>query len=415
MTIDPAHPVPPVLPRYAGPNQIPPHIPKGLIRSIGLTTGAEFLASPHDFMAKLHEKQPPIFYDVNDFCNAWQIIKHEDALFALRHPEYFSNEGATPFPRDPDDYFYFIPIEIDPPQHRKYRNIVDPLFSPQGVLRLEGLIRQRARDLLDQFAGTGECEFTTAFGRPLPVSVFLDIMGLPQDMRDTFVQWAVDLLHSQDRETMGKAMRLISAYIKQAIAEKRAKPDDGVVSRIAHAAPDGIPLSDKEVFGFVIFLFIGGLDTVFATLNNIWLWLAQNPERCQEIINRPQDINAIVEELLRRWSVTFSGRVVAKDVELRGVKMKAGDRVTSILPACNFDPEVFPDPLKVDFDRPRKTILAFTVGVHSCMGGHLARLEVKIALQEWLSRIPQFAVKPGRKIEYRPGGVVGPKYLPLVW
>ena len=228
MTIDPAHPVPPVLPRYAGPNQIPPHIPKGLIRSIGLTTGAEFLASPHDFMAKLHEKQPPIFYDVNDFCNAWQIIKHEDALFALRHPEYFSNEGATPFPRDPDDYFYFIPIEIDPPQHRKYRNIVDPLFSPQGVLRLEGLIRQRARDLLDQFAGTGECEFTTAFGRPLPVSVFLDIMGLPQDMRDTFVQWAVDLLHSQDRETMGKAMRLISAYIKQAIAEKRAKPDDGV-------------------------------------------------------------------------------------------------------------------------------------------------------------------------------------------
>ena len=415
MTIDPAHPVPPVLPRYVGPSQIPPHVPKELVRSIGLTTGAEFLAAPHDFMAKLHEKEPPIFYDVNDFCNAWQLIKHEDALFALRHPEYFSNEGATPFPRDPNDYFYFIPIEIDPPQHRKYRNIVDPLFSPQGVLKLEGLIRQQARDLLDQFADKGECEFTTAFGRPLPVSVFLDIMGLPQNMRDTFVQWAVDLLHGQDRETMGKAMKLISAYIKQAIAEKRANPDDGVVSRIVHAAPDGVKLSEKEIFGFVIFLFIGGLDTVFATLNNIWLWLAQNPERCQEIINRPNDINAIVEELLRRWSVTFSGRVVAKDVEMRGVRMKAGDRVTSILPACNFDPDVFPDPLKVDFDRPRKTILAFTVGVHSCMGGHLARLEVKIALQEWLRRIPKFSVKPGAKIEYRPGGVVGPKYLPLVW
>ena len=415
MTIDPAHPVPPVLPRYVGPSQIPSHVPKELVRSIGLTTGAEFLAAPHDFMAKLHEKEPPIFYDVNDFCNAWQLIKHEDALFALRHPEYFSNEGATPFPRDPNDYFYFIPIEIDPPQHRKYRNIVDPLFSPQGVLKLEGLIRQQARDLLDQFADKGECEFTTAFGRPLPVSVFLDIMGLPQNMRDTFVQWAVDLLHGQDRETMGKAMKLISAYIKQAIAEKRANPDDGVVSRIVHAAPDGVKLSEKEIFGFVIFLFIGGLDTVFATLNNIWLWLAQNPERCQEIINRPNDINAIVEELLRRWSVTFSGRVVAKDVEMRGVRMKAGDRVTSILPACNFDPDVFPDPLKVDFDRPRKTILAFTVGVHSCMGGHLARLEVKIALQEWLRRIPKFSVKPGAKIEYRPGGVVGPKYLPLVW
>jgi cytochrome P450 len=415
MAIDAAHPVPPAIPRFAGPEQIPPHVPKELVRSIGLTTGPEFLAAPHDFMARLHETQPPIFYDVNPFCNAWQLTKHEDALFALRHPEYFSNEGATPFPRDPNDYFYFIPIEIDPPHHRKYRNIVDPLFSPQGVMKLEGLIRQRARDLLDQFADKGECEFTTAFGRPLPVSVFLDIMGLPQEMRDTFVKWAVDLLHSQDRAVMADAMGKITAYIKQVIAEKKARPDEGVVSRIAHAAPDGVPLSDKEIFGFVIFLFIGGLDTVFATLNNIWLWLAQNPARRREIIERPDDINAIVEELLRRWSVTFSGRVVAQDVELRGVKMKKGDRITCILPACNFDPEVFPNPKEVDFDRPRKTILAFTVGVHSCMGGHLARLEVKIALQEWLKRIPDFSVKPGAHIEYRPGGVVGPEFVPLVW
>jgi cytochrome P450 len=415
MAIDPAHPVPPALPRVAGANQIPSHVPKELVRSIGLTTGREFLADPHGFMARMHTELPPIFYDVNEFCNAWQLIKHEDALFALRHWEYFSNEGATPFPRDPNDYFYFIPIEIDPPEHRKYRNIVDPLFSPQGVLKLEGLIRQRARKLLDQFADLGECEFTTAFGRPLPVSVFLDIMGLPQAMRDTFVIWAVDLLHSSDRDTMGRAMANIVRYIREAIAEKRAHPDDGVVSRIAHAAPDGKPLSDKEVFGFVIFLFIGGLDTVFATLNNIWLWLARHPDRCAEILARPSDMDNIVEELLRRWSVTFSGRIVAQDVEMRGVKMKKGDRVTTVLPACNFDPAVFPDPLRVDFDRKRKTILAFTVGVHSCMGGHLARLELKIALQEWLKRIPRFAVQPDTNIIYRPGGVVGPKAVPLVW
>jgi cytochrome P450 len=415
MAIDAAHPVPPNFPRVAGANQVPPHVPKELIRSAGLTTGKEFLAAPHDFMAKMHQDYPPIFYDVSEYGNAWQLIKHEDALFALRHWEFFSNEGATPFPRDPDDYFYFIPIEIDPPHHRKYRNIVDPLFSPKGVLQLEGLIRQRAKDLVDKIADQGKCEFTTAFGRPLPVCVLLDIMGLPQEMRDTFVEWAVQLLHSHTRESMAEAMTKIVAYIKQAIAEKKAHPDQGVISRIAHAAPDGKPLSDKEIFGFVIFLFIGGLDTVFATLNNIWLWLAQNPERCREIIARPADIDNIVEELLRRWSVTFSGRVVAQDVEMRGVKMKKGDRITSVLPACNFDPDAFPNPLEVNFDRPRKTILAFTVGVHSCMGGHLARLELKIALQEWLKRIPQFSVQPGAKIFYRPGGVVGPEFLPLVW
>jgi cytochrome P450 len=415
MAIDAANPVPPTYARYAGPDHIPAHVDPALVRTSGLTVGSEFLKNPHDFMAAMHDMYPPIFYDVGDYINAWQVLKHEDCLHVLRHPEIFSNEGATPFPRDPNDYFYFIPIEIDPPHHRKYRNIVDPLFCPAGIKTLEGLIRQRAADLVNEIADKGECEFTTAFGRPLPVSIFLDVMGLPQEKRDTFVQWAVDLLHSNDKAVNAAAFKNIVAYIHEAIAEKKANPDNGVISLIAHAAPDGVPLSPKEIFGFVIFLFIGGLDTVFATLNNIWLWLAKNPDRVQEIIDRPNDIDAIVEELLRRWSVTFSGRVLAQDYVFKGVQMKKDDRITCILPTANFDPDVFPNPKEVDFDRPRKTILAFTVGVHSCMGGHLARMELKVGLQEWLKRIPKFGVKPGAEIVYRPGGVVGPKNVPLVW
>ena len=275
-------------------------------------------------------------------------------------------------------------------------------------------MRQRANELIDKFIDKHECEFTTAFGRPLPVSIFLELMGLPQDMVDTFVKWAVDLLHSGDRAVMAETMKLISAYLKEKIAEKKQTPDGGVISHIAYAAPGGVPLTDQEVFGFVIFLFIGGLDTVFATLNNIWLWLAQNPDRRKEIISRPHDIDAILEELLRVYSVTFSGRTVIQDVEVHGVKMKVGDKVNAVLPTCNYDPDVFPNPTKVDFDRVRKPILAFTQGVHSCMGAHLARLEIKVSLQEWLRRIPDFSVKPGVKITYRPGGVVGPKNLPLV-
>jgi cytochrome P450 len=122
-----------------------------------------------------------------------------------------------------------------------------------------------------------------------------------------------------------------------------------------------------------------------------------------------------VEELLRVYSVTFSGRTLKQDIELRGIKMKEGDKVTSILPTGNYDPEVFPNPTVVDFHRQRKPILAFAGGVHSCMGAHLARLEVKVALTEWLRRIPDFTLKPGTKIEYWPGGVVGPKLVPLGW
>ena len=415
MPIDATNPVPTEYPRVAGPENVPAHVPKELIRSVGLTFGPDFLASPHAYMASLHESMPPIFYDVNMISNAWHLLKYEDAFFMLRHPEIFSNEGATPFPRDPNDYFYFIPIEIDPPHHRKYRAILEQQFSPKGVLQLEGKIRDLANDLIDQIIDKGECEFTEDFGRPLPVSVFLDLMGLPQEKRDTFVKWAVELLHSNDRAIMARSMASISAYLKQVIAEKTENPDDKVISRIVHATVDGRPMTPPEIFGFVVFLFIGGLDTVFATLNNIWLWLAHNPDRRKEMINDPGNITNQVEELLRVWSVTFSGRVLIQDYELRGVKMKKGDRVTAVLPACNYDPEIFPNPTTVDFHRPRKPILAFAGGVHSCMGAHLARLEIKVALQEWLRRIPDFALKPGTQIEYRPGGVVGPEHLPLVW
>ena len=214
---------------------------------------------------------------------------------------------------------------------------------------------------------------------------------------------------------MGQTLKTIGDYLKTAIADKKANPDDGLVSRIVHAEIDGKPISEKEAFGFATFLFIAGLDTVFATLNNMWLWLARNPERRQEIIDNPENINAQVEELLRVFSVTFSGRTVAQDIEMHGVQLKKGDKITSILPACNFDPDVFPNPTEVNFHRPKKIILAFTVGVHSCMGAHLARLEIKIALQEWLKRIPDFKVKPGAETIYRPGGVIGPESVPLVW
>jgi cytochrome P450 len=412
---DPLNPVPFPLPRLAGPDQIPAHVPQDLVHSTGLPFSPAFTADPYAYFPQMHETLPPIYFDVGPMGNAWHLLKHEDAFFALRHGEYFSSASATPFPRDPNDYFYFLPIEIDPPAHRKYRAIVDPLVNPQAVLKWEERIRTLSNDLIDAVIARGECEFTEDFARPLPVCVFLDLMGLPQNMRDQFVTWVVHLLKNMDPAKMIGVMKEIGEYLDQAIADKRAHPDDGMISRIVHAAPNGQPLSEKEIFGFVFFVFIAGIDTVYATLNNIWYWLARNPERRREMIGDPGNINAQVEELLRVFSVTFSGRIVKHDLEMRGVQMKAGDRITSILPACNYDPEVFPNPREIDFHRPRKPILAFAGGVHSCMGAHLARLEIKIGLQEWLKRIPDFRVKQEAQISYPPSAVIGPEPLPLVW
>lgn len=395
---------------------IPPHVPPELVRPIGLTEGPEFLADPHGFMADLHRTQPRIFFSPSQHAaSAWLMTHYEDIFHVLRHPEIFTTRGSMAFPRDPDNYFYLIPLEMDPPDHRKYRNILDPMLSPKAVAKLGGTIHKLANDLIDQFIDKGECEYTKAFGRPLPVSVFLDLMGLPQDMRDTFVGWAMGLLHAQDREIAGKAMRECCAYLQTVIQEKTHHPDSGAVSAIVHGKLGSEPITGRDIFGFTFFLFIAGLDTVFATLNHIFLWLAENPERRKEIIHNPQNMDAILEELLRVFSVTFSGRNLTQDYELQGVKMKKGDKVTCVLPAANFDPAVFPNPREVNFHRPRKPNLAFTAGVHSCMGAHLARLEIKIAIVEFLKRIPDFEVRKGTKIEYWPGGVIGPKALPLTW
>lgn len=396
---------------------IPDHVPAELVHHISLINGKDFLADPYAFLSGLHDRTPPIFYSVNPTGPAWHFRKHEDAFFMLRNTEYFSNEDGLPFPRDPADPFPMIPIEIDPPHHRKYRNILDPVFSPQGIRRIETRIRELANELIDEVVDKGGCEFTTAYARPLPVSIFLELMGLPQSMRDTFVVWVVDLLSfaPEQRHKMAGAMKSISEYLKEAIADKRENPADDVISRIIAATPNGEPLSEKEVFGFVFFLLIAGIDTVYSTMNNMWLWMANNPQRRHEIIDRPNDMPAIVEEMLRMWGTTFSGRKLIKDLELRGVKMKAGEKVTSILPAANYDPDVFTNPLEVDFDRPRKPILSFAGGVHSCMGAHLARLEITIGIEEWLRRIPDFALKPGTKIAYEPAGVIGPVSVPLVW
>ncbi len=395
---------------------VPSHVPPELVHPIGLAEGPEFLAAPHEFMANLHHTRPPIFFSPSPMVNdAWMVTKYHDAYFVLRHPEIFTSRGSIQFPRNPDNYFDFIPLEIDPPLHLKYRGILNPMFSPRAVAELEGYIRKLTNELIDGFVDKGECEFTRDFARPLPVSVFLDLMGLPQDMRDTFVDWAMGLLHSQDRAIAGKSMQEIAGYLTQVIKEKKAKPDEGVVSTIVHARPDGEPLTEMEIFGFVFFLFIGGLDTVFATLNNCFLWLAQNPQGRHRIIAGEDDLNTVVEELLRVFSVTFAGRPLTQDYEMNGVKMKKGDHVTCVLPAANFDPAVFEDPRKVDFGRTRKPNLAFAGGVHSCMGAHLARLELKIALTEFLRRIPDFQLREDARIEYWPGGVVGPKELQFTW
>lgn len=397
---------------------IPDHVPPELVFDTGHMSSPEYFADPYAYYASVHDKYPRLFFEIGGFSGgSWVSIKHADMLQVLRNDDALTIETTGIFPRDPDPerYFHLIPQELDPPVHRKYRSVLDPYLSPKAVLSLEKDIRALANELIDKIIDKGGCEFGAEFARPLPVTVFLRFMGLPLDMTDQFVKWVVSLIQFADRDKAVRIMSEIEAYLTGVIEEKRRKPDEGAISRIVHGRIDGEPLKERDVYGFTFFLFIAGIDTVFAALNNTWVWMARNPERRREMIADPGNIDRQVEELLRMFGVTFSGRLLKKDYELAGVRMKKGDRIMALLPAGNYDPDVFPEPREVRFDRKRTPILSFTGGVHACMGAHLARLEFKIAIQEWLRRIPDFEIAPGEKIVYPPSGVVGPERVPLVW
>ncbi|MEZ5743694.1 MAG: cytochrome P450 [Sphingomonadaceae bacterium] len=398
------------------PQPIPDHVPEELVHDIGFLVGPEFLKDPYEYFAGLHDKLPGVFYMKSPVMgNSWMTIKHDLAFKMLRNSANVTTESTSIFPRDPNDWFDLIPQEIDAPEHRKFRNILDPYLSPKAVVQLEQDMRDLANGLIDQFIDKGECDFATDFARPLPVTIFLTIMGLPLSMTDQFVKWVVALIQFAERDRAVEIMAEIREYLNSVIAEKREAPDDKLISRVVHGQVDGRPLTDAEIYGFVFFLFIAGIDTVYAALNNSWVWMARNPDRVQEMIADPDNIDNQVEELLRMFAPTFSGRLVTHDFELGGVQLKKGDRLQSMLPACNYDPDVWENPREVRFDRPRKPILTFTGGIHACMGGHLARLEFKVALQEWLRRISEFRIKDGAQILYKPSGVIGPDSVPLVW
>ncbi len=396
--------------------KVPDHVPPELVRSADIIVGEEFLTDPYGYMSTMHERLPRLFYNVGSAVgDGWMTISQPLAFKALRDGDHFGVPPLFIFPRDEDNWFRMIPLEIASPDHRKFRNILDPMLSPRGVLALEADIKALANQLLDTFADKGECEFTKEFARPLPVMVFLNFMGLPLDRLDQFVKWVVALIQFAEFDRAKEIMEEIEEYLTTVIDQKRANPDDKAISRIVHATFDGEPMTERDVLGFTFFLFIAGIDTVYAALNNSWLWMARNPDRVKELVADPDNRDLQTEELLRAFAPTFSGRYLTQDLELDGVLLKKGDRFTSFLPACNYDPEVWDNPREIDFKRVKKPILTFTGGIHSCMGGHLARLEFRIGLNEWLKRIPEFSLKPGTAIRYTPGGVVGPDSVPLVW
>jgi cytochrome P450 len=345
----------------------------------------------------LHETCPVVRHDGMFGGHDVFITKYEDVLWALKHPEVFSSKDVVKVGGDVP----LLPLSVDPPDHAKYRRLLDPQFSPKRMAELEPEARKLVNEIIDGFVATGRCDFHEDFATPLPSTIFLALMGLPHEDLPKFLEWRDDTIRpeatsSSQEEAEAKRMaagKAIENYFEEAIEEKRRNPDDRLLSTIVSGEVDGRELTHDELIGITHLLLLGGLDTVTATLDCMVVYLARNEAARKKVIVDGEMNNAVVEELLRHQTpVMMVPRIVAQDFEIGGVEVKAGDGATLMIGAANCDHAEFTDAGDVSFDREANRHLAFGGGPHRCLGSHLARLELRVAIEEFHRRIPEYTL-----------------------
>ena len=379
---------------------------------------AEFAACPHQTYEAMKSGCPVSRNAINQ---GPILTRHEDVMWALRHPEIFSSQMdlhlaiGTVRP--------MIPQQIDPPAQTKYRRILDPRFSRRRMLEIQDDVRASANDLIDRFIDDGRCEFDEAFAIPLPCISFLSLMGLPLEELDLFLELKDNIIRPQESAAdpadapriRAETGQRIYAYFEQMIADRRANPTDDMMGYLVEVELEGAKLTNEEILDISYLLLLGGLDTVTATLGCNIAYLASNPDQRQRLVTNPELIPAAVEELLRyETPVMQIPRVLKQDVSIAGVELKAGELVTLMIGASNVDEAAFENAGVVDFDRERNVHVAFGAGPHRCLGSHLARMELRVGMEEWHRRIPQYEIQAGETPRYTPG-IREVRYLPLVW
>jgi cytochrome P450 len=375
-------------------------------------------ANPQSIYDMLREHSPVLRTEMG----GTMIARHVDVEFALRHADVFSSDMEA---ISIGNVRPLIPLQINPPDHVKYRRLLDPLFAPKQVALLENDVRKLSNQLIDDFVDAGECEFNRAFAIPLPCTVFLRLLGLPLEDLDLFLELKDDIIRpggtsgarsdEEFTQVQAETGQRIYAYFEKVLDERQRQPQDDLLSGFLEAEVDDHRLTREDILDICYLFLLAGLDTVTASVGCMVSYLAQHPEQRDRLVDDPSLIPCAVEELLR-WETPVPGvpRVVAEDVELSGQRLEAGERCTVLIGSANIDESEFPEPDRVDFERPANRHLAFGGGVHRCLGSHLARLELRVALETIHERIPDYAIKPGETPKYSMG-IRAVEYLPLVF
>jgi cytochrome P450 len=399
---------------------------RSIARQLGVMATA--WAEPREAAARASAEPQQMYLDLAASCPVKQVDEETyvlttmaDVLYVTKHHEV--EQGSKYLGSDRPA----IPLGLDGADHRKYRHLLDPVFTAKRVEPLAEQVRKVADELIDGFLADGHVDAYLRWCEPLPSTVFLAIMGLPmEDLRD--------FLHFKDL-TLGnaelgdidadarlakrtEAVTWIHTYFNDDLdrRDKESEPRDDMIGWLLTAEVDGERLSRQDMLDILGLLMIAGLDTVAASLACFLSYFARHPEERRSLVRRPELIRSAIEELMRFESPVVDGfRIANADLTLpSGAEIPRGSWMLVSWSAANLDPAVFPNPLEVDFERRPNPHIGFASGFHRCLGSHLARMEMRVALEAWHARIPDYALPAGAALTYS-GNPRAPHSLPLTW
>ena len=364
--------------------------------------------------SQLREESPIYQGSAGDNPDFFLLTRMQEMRESYQNAKVFSNASVTP--TDPNPPFKWIPEMLDGKIHVAWRQLLGPLWTPAAVSKLKPQLRKRFAEILGTVAEQGHCDVMNDVALLFPNVIFMDLMGLPRADAEQFQEWEVAMLHSpqSELEAQFQVMMQVMEYFTALIAERRKQPQDDMLSYVLASKIDDAPIPDEDILAFCLLMFLAGLDTVATQLTfNFW-HLATHDEDRLKIVKDPSLIPAANEELLRYYSFVSPSRKVLEDTVIAGCPVKAGSMVMMPLNSANRDPREFPEADKVIFERESNRHVAFGVGPHRCLGSHLAREELLVAMTMWHERIPNYRIAKGFEVKEH-GGQVGIGSLQIEW
>ena len=394
----------------------PAHVPAELVHDFNFYDVPGSAEDVQAAYAAVQQSCPDIFWTPHNGGH-WVATRGEDIIAMQRDFNHFSHRHIV-LPPMPEGTPRQIPLEIDPPEHGSYRRPLMQALMPAVVTELESTVRDVAIEAIERVLPNGECEFMEDFAKVLPIHVFMELVELPIADKSVLLPFAEDAVRGRDAETRLRAHSGMAGYLLDKVRARQENPGSDLLSKLVNVDLGNGRISEAEAVDYATLVLFGGLDTVAGMIGFIARFLALNPGHRRQLGERIDDdafVKNAIEELIRRHGIANTARVITQDMEYKGVTFRAGDRIMPPNLMVGIDERLNDNPLVVDFARKNPVHAAFGNGPHACPGAVLARREIRIFLQEWLSRIPEFRIKPGTTPILATGMVNGVLRLDLVW